>query len=146
MDALGYLHRLCCPRAVGQDILWADGGEEVKPSDSPWWLISDMSLSNSVIFTWNSLQKLFSYQADFFFQQETEDIVEAAEKFCICLAIRKAFPLIVTAWRFLKMCCQKQMVWILMCDFEFNIFPFLCSLISSYIPKDVLQYFSQEFM
>lgn len=42
-----------------------------EPSDSPWWLISDVSLSNSVIFTWNSLQKVFSYQGDFFFQQET---------------------------------------------------------------------------
>lgn len=77
--------------AVGQDILWADGGEEVKPCDSPWWLIPDMSLSNSDIFTWNSLQKVFSYQGDFFFQQQTEDIVEAAEIFFSYLPVERAF-------------------------------------------------------
>ena len=37
------------------------------------------SHSNSVIFSWNSVKKVFSYQKDFFLKQETEDIVEAAE-------------------------------------------------------------------
>ena len=39
-----------------------------------------------------------------------QDIVEAAERFSICLASRKAFPLIVTAWQFLRLSCQKKMV------------------------------------